>query len=54
MNNKETITRLENSYYDAPSSGDEPVEEDELHDGDDWEYWANRMKEDLEKDGGAK
>lgn len=46
---KEVIEKCRQSQYE---DYEEDVE-DELHDGDDWDYWASRMKLDLEKEGGA-
>ena len=55
LKEKEIIESCRRSYYeDYGNDYEEEIDEDELHDGDDWEYWTNRMKEDLAKDGVAK
>jgi hypothetical protein len=55
LKEREVIESCRRSHYeDYEYDDEEEVDEDELHDGDDWEYWTNRMKEDLAKDGSAK
>ena len=56
MSEKDVIEHCRELYYDDMVEyeyGDGEEYEDEDNE-DDWEYWTNRMKEDLEKDGGAK
>lgn len=57
MSEREVIEHCRELYYDNMVDdyyGDVDEDECDEEDGDDWDYWTNRMKEDLEKDGGAK
>lgn len=48
---KEVIEKCRQSQYEDYGHDYEEDVQDELYDGDDWGYWASRMKADLEKEG---
>lgn len=52
MSERETIEHCRQQYYDDMvddyyGDDEDECDEDELPDGDDWDYWAKRMEADL-------